>query len=410
MADVTQAPPEFDALCRTLFGGWADVDAIWSEVEKFSPGPSDVSTPGESKARRNIERASNAIGITAGTLGLAAAAKDERLEHGGKFARGLYATGKKVPKVVGRIKNPKVQAGLAAGALGTQVANLGGDALIAGTLAKPQGKRKADVTKGMVEVRKAGLGALFKLPPGVEEAAAGTRKLWGKMTTGIGKTPKAATTVSGQPTLPGLDTKTVPNPNAMRSAGQNIMGAARSKEGQTGMAIGAGGAVTAGAVSRRRQSSSQDYLIGKSDDTELIARGEFSKFVDEKRQAFGWASIVTKDGSPVVDRQGDYIDINDLEDAAYRYVHKSRVGGDMHRRNGEAPHHVSDMIESVVFTPEKIEKMGLPSDFPQGWWVGYQIHDEDTWQEVRKGGRTGFSIHGRGIRKDHDLDELMGYR
>ena len=108
-------------------------------------------------------------------------------------------------------------------------------------------------------------------------------------------------------------------------------------------------------------------------------------------------------GQDVVDEQGDYISLEDLEEAAYTYVHKSRVGGDMHRRNGDAPHHVSDMIESMVFTDEKIEKMGLPNDFPRGWWVGYQIHDPDTWSEVRKKGRTGFSIHGKGLRRDYEM-------
>jgi hypothetical protein len=58
------------------------------------------------------------------------------------------------------------------------------------------------------------------------------------------------------------------------------------------------------------------------------------------------------------------------------------------------------MIESFVMTPEKIEKMGMPDSTPVGWWVGYKIHDEDAWQKVKKGEVTGFSIHGRGKRKE----------
>jgi hypothetical protein len=128
--------------------------------------------------------------------------------------------------------------------------------------------------------------------------------------------------------------------------------------------------------------------------------------------AFGWASVVKVNGTPIVDRQGDYIDMDDLEEAAYNYVRGSRVGGNMHKRSmlDGGPHKVSDMVESIVFTPDKIAKMGLPSDFPQGWWVGYKIHDDETWDMVKKRERTGFSIHGRGLRKAADLDEIMGYR
>ena len=41
------------------------------------------------------------------------------------------------------------------------------------------------------------------------------------------------------------------------------------------------------------------------------------------------------------------------------------------------------------------------------WWIGVQVDDEDTWQEVKKQARTGFSIHGKGIRKDVDYDSLV---
>jgi hypothetical protein len=171
-----------------------------------------------------------------------------------------------------------------------------------------------------------------------------------------------------------------------------------------------GAAVTGAAAEHHRNSKinysdvPQDAVYGKADVPEFEASGEFTKFDDDKRLAFGWASVVKKDGVEVVDRQGDWIDPDDLENAAYKYVLSSRIGGDMHKRNGDAPHHVSDLVESFVVTPEKIAKMGLPESTPIGWWVGFKVHDDDTWDLVKKKGRTGFSIHGRGKRAMHELD------
>lgn len=125
---------------------------------------------------------------------------------------------------------------------------------------------------------------------------------------------------------------------------------------------------------------------------------EFSKFDEDKHLVFGWASVVKKNGEDVVDLQGDYIHIDDVEKSAYDYVLTSRKGGHQHRRDGDAPVHVSDMVESFVITPEKIEKMGLPENTPLGWWTGFKVHDEDTWQRVKSGELTGFSVHGRGKR------------
>jgi hypothetical protein len=137
--------------------------------------------------------------------------------------------------------------------------------------------------------------------------------------------------------------------------------------------------------------------------SEIVWEGEFSKISPDKQQVFGWASVVEINGEPVVDLQGDYITIDEVEKSAYEYVIKSRKGGDMHRRageNGEIPLQFSDMIESFVVTPEKIEKMGLPDTTPIGWWVGYKVNDPEVWAEIKSGKRTGFSLHGRGQRVD----------
>jgi hypothetical protein len=149
----------------------------------------------------------------------------------------------------------------------------------------------------------------------------------------------------------------------------------------------------------RTDATGQHVLLRK--DADVVWEGTFSKLDEDKRQAFGWASVVQVDGKPVVDRQGDWITPEEIEKAAYNYVLTNRKGGSQHKRDeADQPVHASDLIESFVVTPEKIEKMGLPAETPCGWWVGYMFRDEDTWQDVKKGLKTGFSIHGKGKRRD----------
>ena len=148
--------------------------------------------------------------------------------------------------------------------------------------------------------------------------------------------------------------------------------------------------------------------VGKADDElEVVWEGEFSKRDDERRQAFGWASVVQVNGEPVVDLQGDWITPDELERAAYHYVRKSRVGGSQHARAEDGgPLRAGDLIESVVYTDEKYaalaKSMDLPAetfaDAPRAWWVGFQYDDEATWDDIKTGRKTGFSVHGRGKR------------
>ena len=160
------------------------------------------------------------------------------------------------------------------------------------------------------------------------------------------------------------------------------------------------------------------------DNDELLIEGEIAKLDDEQRQVFGWASITEINGEPVVDLQGDVIETYELEKAAYDYVLNSRVGGEMHERVGKSsPKQIGTLIESMVLTPEKIEKMGLPDTTPHGWWIGFQVAKDETgdaaWDAVKKGKYTGFSIHGLGKRKSMETlskalatrspDEIIGW-
>ena len=52
-------------------------------------------------------------------------------------------------------------------------------------------------------------------------------------------------------------------------------------------------------------------------------------------QAFGWASVaIAENGETLEDWQGDIIEPDELESAAYKFVDLYREGGEMHERGG----------------------------------------------------------------------------
>ena len=123
----------------------------------------------------------------------------------------------------------------------------------------------------------------------------------------------------------------------------------------------------------------------------IKGRVAITKVNDEKMLAFGWANVaVTADGEVIEDWQKDIIEPEELENAAYQYVLLYREGGEMHERGGAAV-----LVESVVFTEEKMKAMGIPEGtLPVGWWIGFKVTDEDVWKKVKNGEYPMFSIEG----------------
>ena len=122
-----------------------------------------------------------------------------------------------------------------------------------------------------------------------------------------------------------------------------------------------------------------------------------SKVDESQNLVFGWANVsVGKDGEQLTDVHNDQIDIEDLEQAAYEFNLYFRDAGVNHE--GDA---IGKVIESFVVTPEKLEKMDLPADsLPIGWWFGVYIEDESTFEKVRKGELSMFSIQGIAVREE----------
>lgn len=119
------------------------------------------------------------------------------------------------------------------------------------------------------------------------------------------------------------------------------------------------------------------------------------KMNDDQHLVFGWANVsIQKDGKIPLDWQGDITSPEVLEKAAYNFVLKHRVSGEMHQ--GEAKGY---LVESVMMTKQKMEAMGIPEGIvPEGWWVGFYIPDDDVVEKIKSGEYKMFSIQGKAKR------------
>lgn len=207
--------------------------------------------------------------------------------------------------------------------------------------------------------------------------------------------------------LPKLPAKLVDAPGAIHAGGKKLV--ARIPRKARALIVAGSAAAATPKVADTVNNMRLQRGYGDPNDlykADVSAEAGICKVDDDKHQVFGWASITHMNGSPVVDRQGDYIELEEVEKSAYDYVVGSRVGGHQHRRDGDRPFHAADLIESFVITDEKAKAMGLPDDSNRGWWVGFKVNDEDTWQKVKRGEIQGFSIHGRGKRQEISGDFL----
>ena len=136
--------------------------------------------------------------------------------------------------------------------------------------------------------------------------------------------------------------------------------------------------------------------VGMSDSSTVKGRFKIAKSIEDKRIAFGWASIAKVEaGNDLVDLSDDIIEPDTPENAAYEFVKLYREGGEMHERGGCAT-----LVESIVFTPEKMSAMGIPEGtLPTGWWIGFNVTDDEVWSKVKSGEYPMFSIEGEAVRE-----------
>jgi hypothetical protein len=123
-----------------------------------------------------------------------------------------------------------------------------------------------------------------------------------------------------------------------------------------------------------------------------------------ERIVFGYANVsIAKGGKLITDLQDDQITPTELEKGAYEYVLTAREADEMHE-GGVVGH----LVESIVFTPEKLQVMAtdpatgvvdqeglavLKRILPPRWWVGFKL-DQSAFAKVQSGEYTMFSIAG----------------
>lgn len=379
--------PVFADVVTEMFGEAVDPRELWDVVSKQNdmsemhvPTVVTLKEKQRRKKQAQIGLASNVVGIGAGLAALGAAAKDDRFKAGGKVGRAYWRLGQKLPTITP--KTGAAGAAVATGALGLQMANVGGD-MVANRVLNREAKKKLptdgvyrkEVKKALDDILDARKRGIITTDRAIEMADDLISKIENVDSKEI---HRQAESLVDSPLLP-KKTK-----YALKAATTTANAAGKAKP-------------------------KMEQAAGKVRDKtpalpNLTWEGNIQKMDTDQRQVFGFCTVTHVDGEPVVDRQGDYVPLEEIEKAAYTYVVESRKGGDMHARDGEQPLHTSDMIESVIITPEKLEQWGLDRDaMPYGWWVGFKVNDEDQWQKVKTGERQAFSIHGSGKRVEKML-------
>jgi hypothetical protein len=109
---------------------------------------------------------------------------------------------------------------------------------------------------------------------------------------------------------------------------------------------------------------------------------------DERQIVYG---VVMEPDS--VDSQGDVISADEIEKAAHRFLVKSRIIGDRHRRKAPAV-----PVESYV-APDDLELGGQPVK-AGSWVLGVYVADPELWQQIKRGEYESFSVGGFGVREE----------
>lgn len=126
------------------------------------------------------------------------------------------------------------------------------------------------------------------------------------------------------------------------------------------------------------------------------------KLDEDRRMVYGWASVISKNGTPIIDRQGDVVTTDELRSAVHDFM-KHRTAGDMHGELG-----VGEVVESFVLDRAVQKSLGIDLGI-EGWYVGVHVPNDEVWEKVKDGTYGAFSIGGSAVREAISDEEAAGY-
>lgn len=125
---------------------------------------------------------------------------------------------------------------------------------------------------------------------------------------------------------------------------------------------------------------------------EMDKAADILKLDNERRIAWGWASVSTLKGELVTDLQGDTITPSEMEKMADRFMASARTAKAMHEGDS-----IGEVLHSLPLTADLAKALGIETD-REGWIIGMRIHDDATWAAMKAGQFAGFSIGGKAKR------------
>lgn len=118
----------------------------------------------------------------------------------------------------------------------------------------------------------------------------------------------------------------------------------------------------------------------------------------------GYASMIERpDGTTLCDLGDDMIDEAEIEKTAHNFLKAGRGMREMHRASTEG---LGDLVESMVFTEDKIAALGLEKGaLPRGWVVGFQCDpSSEAFGKVMSGDYSMLSIKGTAKKRFVDVE------
>jgi hypothetical protein len=129
-------------------------------------------------------------------------------------------------------------------------------------------------------------------------------------------------------------------------------------------------------------------------ENDIVTVTTILKFDEEARMVYGWASVISEGGVPVVDLQDDIIEPQELVKATTEFMLSVRKAMAMHEGDK-----VGSVVHSFPLTAEFAKSLGVSCD-REGWIVGVHVPDDATWSRVKSGELKAFSIGAQAIREE----------